>query len=310
MKNATDSLASDEVGTALAAGQSWTAIDRARGYWEMTRPSVVALVFFTGVPMLAMATGTWPPLGQALTLLMGIAAIASASSVFNAYIERELDKRMVRTRSRPLPTGMIAPKNALVYGLLLTLVGLVAIGIAGHWLGVVIGAISVWFYVYVYTIWLKPRTPLNIVIGGAAGAAPPLIVDASLNGSIGLLSIALFALVFLWTPPHFWAISLFRKSEYAKAGFPMLPLTHGDEFTRKRIVMYALSMIPAALLPAYTGHLSAGYGLFALVVCGWFTWECVDLMRCKTNKSARRVMLGSLVQLHLVFTAMTVDLLI
>lgn len=305
MKQTSDSLASG-----LADEQAFTSSQRLRGYWEMTRPSVVALVFFTGVPMLALSSGTWPPLFDSALLLAGIAAIASASSVFNAYIERELDKRMVRTRTRPLPTGLIAPKHALIYGWVLTLAGLAAIGVAGHWLGVVVGAISVWFYVYVYTIWLKPRTPLNIVIGGAAGAAPPLIVDASLNGSIGLLSLSLFALVFLWTPPHFWAISLFRKSEYGKAGFPMLPLTHGDDFTRQRIVLYALSMIPVALAPAVTGNLSMGYGLFSLVVCSWFVWECVELARRKTNKAARKVMLGSLIQLHLVFTAMTVDLLV
>ena len=305
MKNASESLAAT-----MPTDQRWTAAERLRGYWEMTRPSVVALVFFTGVPMLALTDGSWPPLGQAITLLLGIAAIAGSSSVFNAYIERDLDKRMVRTRTRPLPTGLIAPRHALIYGWVLTLAGLAAIGASGHWLGVVVGALSIWFYVYVYTIWLKPRTPLNIVIGGAAGAAPPLIVDAALNGRIGLLSLSLFALVFLWTPPHFWAISLFRKSEYDKAGFPMLPLTHGDDFTRQRIVLYALSMIPVALVPAVTGSLSLAYAGVGLLVCGWFVWLCVDLLRKQTNKAARKVMLGSLVQLHLLFTAMTVDLLL
>ncbi len=304
-------LQTDSLASPLASADAFTTGQRIRGYWDMMRPSVVALVFFTAVPMLAMRTGgTWPPLGQSIALLLGIAAIASASSVFNAYIEREIDKRMVRTRTRPLPTGLIQPHHALIFGWTLTAVGLGTLLATGHWLGAVVGALTIAFYVYVYTIWLKPRTPLNIVIGGAAGAAPPLIVDAALNGTVGLLSVSLFALVFLWTPPHFWAISLFRKGEYGRAGFPMLPLTHGDEFTRRRIVLYAMSMLPVALVPAATGHLSLGYAAVAMAVCGWFVWVCVDLMRRKTNKAARKAMLASLVQLHLLFTAMTVDLLI
>lgn len=291
------------------AGES-TVAERVRGYWDMMRPSVVALVFFTAVPMLAIESGEWPPLGQSVALLLGIAAIAAASSVFNAWIERETDKRMVRTRTRPLPTGLIAPRSALIFGIVLTVVGLAVLAANGHWLGVVVGALTVLFYVFVYTVWLKPRTPLNIVIGGAAGAAPPLIVDAAMNGRIGLMSFTLFSLVFLWTPPHFWAIALFRKSEYSRAGFPMLPLTHGDEVTRQRIVAYALSMIPVALIPTVFGRLSLGYAAVALVVCAWFSWVCFDLWREKTNKAARRAMLASLVQLHLVFTAMTIDLLL
>ncbi len=290
------------------ATPAWSA--RVRGYWQMTRPSVVALVFFTAVPMMFMVPGGLPPLPIALGLIFGIACIAGSSSVFNAWIERDIDKQMVRTKTRPLPSGLIAPRNALVFAWALTLLGLAAIGACGHWLGVVIGAATVAFYVFVYTIWLKPRTPLNIVIGGAAGAAPPLIVDASLTGGIGLMSLTLFALVFLWTPPHFWAISLFRKNEYASAGFPMLPITHGDDHTRKRILLYALSMVPPSLLPVLTGHASLGYGAVALGINAWFVWMCWRLDRERTNKSARRVMLASLVYLHLLFTALTVDLLL
>jgi protoheme IX farnesyltransferase len=276
----------------------------------MTRPGVVALVFFTGVPMLGLAEGGWPPVGRSLLLLAGIAAIAGASSVFNAFLERHLDARMARTRGRPLPTGVVQPAEALVFGALLTAAGLGLIGAVGHPLGVLIGALTVAFYVFVYTVWLKPRTPLNIVIGGAAGAAPPLIVDAALHGSVGLASVSLFALVFLWTPPHFWAISLFRKDDYASAGFPMLPLTHGDEATRRRIVLYALSMIPPSLMLVPTGQLSVGYGLAALAIGGWFVWRCVVLLRERSDAAARGVMFASLLHLHLLCTAMTLDLLV
>ena len=281
-----------------------------RGYWQMTRPSVVALVFFTAVPMLFLVPGGLPPLPIAAGLLAGIAAIAGASSVFNAWIERESDKLMVRTRTRPVPSGLIEARHALLFAWVLSFIGLAIIGACGHWLGVVAGALTIAFYVFVYTIWLKPLTPLNIVIGGAAGAAPPLIVDASLTGGVGLMSLTLFAIVFLWTPPHFWAISLFRKDDYAAAGFPMLPITHGDEHTRRRITLYALSMLPPSLLPVLTGHLSLGYGGVALAVNAGFILMCWQLEQRKTHQAARRVMFGSLIYLHLLFTAMTVDLML
>ncbi|MBI5608193.1 MAG: UbiA family prenyltransferase [Deltaproteobacteria bacterium] len=160
----------------------------------------------------------------------------------------------------------------------------------------------------VYTMWLKPTTPLNIVIGGAAGAAPPLIVDAALHGRIGLMSLTLFVIVFLWTPPHFWAISLFRKQDYANAHLPMLPLTHGDKLTRLRIVQYAISIAPFAILPTLTGNLSIGYGLFALAATAWFVWKCIQLYRVGSEAMAKRAFFASLAYLHVLFTAMTFDL--
>jgi protoheme IX farnesyltransferase len=241
-------------------------------------------------------------------LIFGIALCAGASSVFNAYIERETDARMTRTRNRPLPTGLIRPRSALLFAWLLTIAGLAILWFAGHWLGALVGALTIAFYVFVYTIWLKPKTPLNIVIGGAAGAAPPLIVDASLNGSIGWLSVALFGLVFLWTPPHFWAIALFRKQDYEMAGFPMLPLTHGDDATRRQILGYSLLMIPFALLPAAGSQLGMVYGVIAAAASVWFCLVCWRLLKTATNRCARQTMLASLVYLHVVFTAMTICL--
>lgn len=287
-----------------------TARNRLRGFLEMTRPSVVGLVFFTGLPALAIEDGKWPSWQRSTLLLLGIALIASASSVFNAWIERESDLRMERTRNRPLPTGLVSPNEAMVWGWLLCIGGIGLLAWQGGWQGALAGALTVAFYVFVYTIWLKPRTPLNIVIGGAAGAAPPMIVDAALHGRIGLMSLTLSTLVFLWTPPHFWAISLFRKEDYRNAGFPMLPITHGDEATRVRIVLYALSMVPFAVMPALTRHLSIGYGAFALAASLWFTWKCVQLLRGRTNPLARRAFFASLVYLHVLFTAMTIDLML
>ena len=283
---------------------------RLRAFMQMTRPSVVSLVFFTGVPMLALRDGAWPPMGQAAAILFGIALAAAAASVFNAWIERDLDARMARTRDRPLPSGQLPPNEALAFAWGLTGASLLFMALAGQPLGVLATAATIAFYVGVYTIWLKPRTALNIVIGGAAGAAPPLIVDAALHGSIGLMSLNLFALVFLWTPPHFWAISLFRKEDYRAAGFPMLPLTRGDEVTRRRIIYCALAMLPFAVLPTFTGHLSATYGVVALLSSAWFVWRCVGLWRARTDGAARGVMGASLVYLFVICTAMALDLLV
>lgn len=295
----------DTLAPPQAAGRIW---QRMRGFVSMTRPSVVGLVFFTGLPALAIDDRVWPSWQRSSLILLGIALIASASSVFNAYIERQSDRKMERTRARPLPTGLIQPTEALIYAWFLTIAGCALLFWQGGLPGLIAGALSVAFYVYVYTIWLKPLTPLNIVIGGAAGASPPLIVDACLHGHIGLMSITLFSLVFLWTPPHFWAISLFRKADYANAGFPMMPITHGDELTRVRMVQYALSLIPFAVLPALTGNLSRTYGLFALLLSAWFATVCVQLWRGRTDALARKTFFASLIYLHLLFTGMTLDL--
>jgi len=289
-----------------------------RGLLATTRPSVVGLVFFTGLPALAIDDVAWPSLARGAAIIAGIALCAAASSVFNAWLERESDKNMERTRSRPLPTGLVKPLEALVFAIALSLGGVALLGwqateaVAQNARvgGMLAGAATIAFYVVVYTMWLKPRTPLNIVIGGAAGAAPPVIVDAALHGSVGLMSVTLFTIVFLWTPPHFWAISLFRKADYQNAGFPMLPITHGNEATYTRMVLYALSIVPFATLPALTRHLSVGYGLFAMVTSLWFLWSCVTLLRGKTDKLAKKTFFASLLYLHAVFTAMIVDLMI
>jgi heme o synthase len=290
----------------------------ARGLLSTTRPSVVGLVFFTGLPALAIDDATWPSLARGAAIIAGIALCAAASSVFNAWLERESDKNMERTRSRPVPTGLVLPGEALAFAIALSLGGVALLGWQGVTYatqaerigGMVAGAATIAFYVLVYTIWLKPRTPLNIVIGGAAGAAPPMIVDAALHGRIGLMSVTLFTIVFLWTPPHFWAISLFRKADYQNAGFPMLPITHGNEATYGRMVLYALAIVPFATLPALTRHLSVGYGLFAMVTSLWFLWSCVTLLRGKTDALAKKTFFASLLYLHAVFTAMIVDLMI
>lgn len=293
---------------AVLAAATWR--DTARSLLSMTRPSVVGLVLFTGVPALAIDDGHWPSWQKSAVILLGITLCACSSSVFNAWLEREIDAKMERTKNRPLPTGRVSPRQAVAWAWALAISGCGLLLWHGGWQGALAGVLTIAFYVFVYTVWLKPRTPLNIVIGGAAGAAPPLIVDAALHGTIGIQSLSMFLLVFLWTPPHFWAISLFRANDYAAAGLPMLNLTHGSELARLRIVQYAISILPFALLPAATRNLSVGYGVFALVCSLWFAAECLALFRSHSDRRARRVFGTSLVYLHLVFAAMTVDLLL
>ena len=274
---------------------------------DMTRPRVLGLVLFTGLPMLGMAKDGWPPLGLAVAVLFGTALAGAASSTFNAWYERDSDARMSRTRARPLPASAVAPGQALALGWVYTLASTVVLGIVGGTLAAVVGLATIAFYVFVYTIWLKPRTPQNIVIGGAAGATAPLIVEAALDGRLSWASWILFAIVFLWTPPHFWAIAIFRKDEYEAAGFPMMPSVVGNVATRRQSFWYTLATIGATLAPVPLGLLSPLYGVAALVAGGWFLASVVRSMRADDPAVDYRVFRVSIGYLFLVFAAMFAD---
>ncbi|MEN9785994.1 MAG: hypothetical protein RLZZ299_1258, partial [Pseudomonadota bacterium] len=185
-------------------------VARLRLWFDMTRPRVLLLVLFTGLPVLGMTPGGWPGLGKAVAVLFGTALAGAASSTLNAWLERDTDARMARTRARPLPAASVLPSHALALGLGLTVVSTLVLWRVGGALAAMVGLATVVFYVLVYTVWLKPRTPQNIVIGGAAGATAPMIAEAALTGRVGPVSLILFLIVFLWTPPHFWAIAIFR----------------------------------------------------------------------------------------------------
>jgi len=286
-----------------------TAIDTARNYLDLTKPRLLPMVLFTGLPVMGMAAGGWPPLGFVALTLLGIALAASSANTLNAYIERDLDAVMERTRDRPLPAGRISPRAALVFGLalgvgstalLFALAGLPAAGL---------GVASILFYIFVYTIWLKPRSSWNAVIGGAAGAAAPLIADVAVNGRIGPAGLLLFAVVFFWQPPHVWAIALYRKADYQAAGIPMLPSVIGDQPTRWRMLWYTIGLIPVTLAPVALGLLGSIYGAVALVMNGWFVWVAVRVLRDRDDDSAQAMFRFSLLYLFVLFLAMLVDLL-
>ena len=274
-------------------------------YWEMTRPRVLFLVLFTGLPVLAMAG--WPSWSTGLGALAGAALAGASASVLNAWVERDRDARMARTRGRPLPAEALAPGHALAYGLSLALASAVTLQIVGGPLACLVGLGSVLFYVVVYTWWLKPRTPQNIVIGGAAGATTPLICDAAISGSIGAASLSLALIIFLWTPPHFWAVALYRKREYAAAGLPMMPLVVGDEGTRWRMLGYSVLLIPGSLLPALTGSLGQLYVACAMGLGAWFLARANRCLRIGSNVEDRRFFMASNLYLLLLFAAMAVD---
>jgi protoheme IX farnesyltransferase len=280
-----------------------------RTYADLTKPRLLPMVLFTGLPIFLMAARPDSiSLAFAVLVLLGIALAAASANTLNAYIERDKDALMERTKDRPLPAGRIAPREALVFGLALgvastALLALVA-GSAAAWLGVA----SILFYVFVYTIWLKPRSAWNAVIGGAAGAAAPLIADAAVNGHVGAAGLALFAIVFFWQPPHVWAIALYRKDDYEAAGIPMLPSVIGDQPTRRRMLAYTIGLVPVTLAPVALGLLGPVYGAVAVGMNAWFVFAAWQLLREQTPDAARRVFRVSLAYLFSLFVAMNVDL--
>ncbi len=283
------------------------ALQTLRGYVALTKPRILLLVIFTGLPVMGMAAGGWPAPSFVAATLLGIALAAGAANTFNCYIERDLDALMERTRMRPLPAREITPAAALAFGLALSLVSTLLLQRVAGPLAAALGVASILFYVFVYTVWLKPRSSLNAVIGGAAGAAAPLIADAAVNGEVGAAGWLLFAIIFFWQPPHVWAIALFRKDDYARAGIPMLPSVIGEEATRWRMLLYALALVPFTLAPALLGLLGPLYLACAIALDGWFLWHVVRVLRERTDAAARRTFHVSLLYLFALFLAMLVD---
>jgi protoheme IX farnesyltransferase len=236
-----------------------------RDILALTKPRVMTLVVFTGLCGL-LAAPSLPPVALGFTAILCIALGAGACGSLNQWYEVELDAKMRRTATRPLPAGRMDRQSALHFGVGLGAFSVILMGLATNALAAVLLAGSILFYVLIYTVWLKPRTPQNIVIGGAAGAFPPLIGWAAAMGDISALPLLLFAIIFLWTPPHFWALSLFFRSDYAAAGIPMLPVVAGVESTRRHIFLYSLPMAAAAIVPWPLGLTGAIYGVSAIIL--------------------------------------------
>jgi protoheme IX farnesyltransferase len=252
-----------------------------RDFLALTKPRVMSLVVFSGLCGLLVAP-VQLPLVLGFTAILCVALGAGACGALNQWYEVEVDAKMRRTAKRPLPAGRMDPQSALHFGVGLAFFSVLLMGLATNWFAALLLAASILFYVLIYTVWLKPRTAQNIVIGGAAGAFPPLIGWVAATGHVGPLPLLLFAIIFLWTPPHFWALSLFVRSDYAAAGIPMLPVIAGVESTRRQIFLYSLPMALAAVAPWPLGLAGTVYGISAAVLSAVFV---VLAMRVLANRA-------------------------
>lgn len=249
-----------------------------RDWIALLKPRVLSLVVFSGLIGLLVAPGQLNPI-LAVTAILCITLAAGAAGAINMWYDRDIDAVMRRTMNRPIVTGRISPDGALAYGIVLAVGSVALMGLATNWLAAGVLAFSIFFYVVIYTAWLKRRTPQNIVIGGAAGAFPPLIGWVAVTGSIEALPLVLFAIIFMWTPPHFWALSLWAHDDYKRAGVPMLPVVAGARETRRQVVLYTVLLVPLTLAPWLIGFSTAAYGaVAALLGAGflrhaWATWK-------------------------------------
>ncbi len=282
-------------------------------YFALLKPRVMSLVIFTAFVGIVAAPGTLHPL-LALVALLAIAAGAGASGALNMWYDADIDALMKRTKSRPVPRGAILPGEALGFGATLAVGSVIVLGLLVNWVAGALLAFTIFFYVAVYTMWLKRWTPHNIVIGGAAGAFPPMIGWAAVTGAIDLGSISLFLIIFMWTPPHFWALALFREGDYAAAGVPMLPNVAGPDETRKQILIYALALLPVTFLPVFLGVTGLIYGAGAAILSAVFLFYAISVYRNREGERADRAckkMFGfSILWLFLIFALIPVERLI
>ncbi len=266
------------------------------------------LVLLTAPAGLAMGSAEWPGAAVLLGVLLGTALVGGGCGALNAWYESDRDARMARTANRPIPAGRLTPNQALGFGLLVSALGTSVLFGTGGWLPASVGVAAIALYLFVYTAWLKPRTPQAVVIGGVAGAIAPVIADAAVDAAIGPWSLVLFGIVFLWQPPHFWAISLYRKHEYAAAGFPMLPHVAGDRATRRHMLIYGLALLPVTLLPWLGSAVGGAYALTATVGGGTFVWSIVGAIHSETQAADRRVFRVSIVYMSALFGVMLAEL--
>jgi heme o synthase len=279
-------------------------------YVALLKPRVMSLVVFTALVGMLVAPGhVHPVIG--FTALLCIAIGAGASGALNMWYDADIDAVMTRTLRRPIPAGRVQPGEALAFGSTLAVGSVLVFGVLVNWFAAALLAFTIAFYVFVYTMWLKRSTPQNIVIGGAAGAFPPMIGWAAVTGDIGLAPVLMFLIIFLWTPPHFWALALLRADDYARANVPMLPVVAGYDETRKQILIYALILAPAGLAPWFAGFSGVLYGVTALI-CGatmlHLAWRVYrDRSGPQAVSSAKRLFAFSLLYVFVLFAALLAD---
>ena len=275
-------------------------------FWNLLKPRVMSLVIFTGFAGMFLAPASIHPLLFVISLF-AIAAGAGASGAINQWYDRDIDAVMQRTQNRPIPSGAVEPAEALSFGLVISALSVLLLGLAANWLAAGLLAFTIFFYGVIYTIWLKRSTPQNIVIGGAAGALPPVIGWAAVTGTLSIEPLILFAIIFMWTPPHFWALALFRNDDYTRANVPMMPVVAGAAETRRQILIYAVLLAPLGVVPTLIGMSSIFYGILAGALGLNFVRLSWQLFRAPDDQVARRLFGFSIVYLFLLFLALVVD---
>ena len=278
----------------------------ANDYLTLLKPRVMSLVVFTGFAGLVLAPGELHPVLSLVTVFC-IAFAAGGAGAINMWYDRDIDALMARTCNRPIPAGRMAPQKALAFGLFISVIAVIVMGATVNWVAAALLAFANAFYIIVYTVWLKRRTPQNIVIGGAAGAMPPLIGWAAVTGTMGLESFALFPLIFLWTPPHFWALSLYRADEYALAGVPMLPVVSGKDATRRQILIYSMLLVPVSLAPLVLGFAGAIYATAAIAMGGGLLFLACRIITQRDDGTARRMFQYSIFYLFILFLVLIAE---
>ena len=290
------------------------ALEFARGLWDLTKPGIIGLLLVTTVPTMIVAAEGWPKgnFGEGLALialtLLGGVLTAGGANTFNQWYDRDIDAVMERTSDRPLPSGAVQPWQALVWAVLLATVGGVQLALTVNLLAALLAEAAVLFYVFVYTIWLKRSTTQNIVIGGAAGAIPPLVAWAAVTGDVSWTALILFLVIFMWTPPHFWALSLKYRDDYARADVPMLPVVSGERETRKQLLIYSVGLVAVSLLGPLGGHLSWCYETTCAVFGAIFIYIAWQVWR--EQAPPMRLFFASIAYLFIVFAAVGLDVLV
>jgi protoheme IX farnesyltransferase len=276
----------------------------------LMKPRVMTLVILTAVAGMLVAPGDIHPV-IGIIAIIAISFGAGASGALNMWYDADIDENMARTAARPIPRGRVTPEEALQFGGVLSVISVLTLGVLVNWVAGALLALTILFYLVVYTMWLKRRTPHNIVIGGAAGAFPPMIGWAAVTGSVSLESILLFLIIFMWTPPHFWALALLRLRDYERVGVPMLPVVAGPQETRKQILLYSIALVPLAAMPTVLGFAGIAYGVASVVLGAVFLWLAFDVWRIRegreADKACKRLFWFSILYLYALFAILVVE---
>lgn len=283
---------------------------RVGGFVALTKPRIVEQLLITTLPTMVVADGGWPRWGLVVATLVGGTLAAGGANAINMFVDRDIDAVMHRTARRPLVTGVVRPVSALIFAFCLEVAAFALLGLLVNWLAACLAVSATLFYVFVYTLWLKRTSSQNIVIGGAAGAVPVLVGWAAVRGSLDWAPVILFALIFVWTPPHFWALAMRYKDDYASVRVPMLPVVATFKRTAAQIVVYSVAVWAVSLLFGYAAHLGVLYWASAMILGGAFMAFSVDVYRSRTEAKAMRLFHFSLTYITLLFAAMTVDVLV